>query len=982
MRKILAITLVLSGFCFAELSPLPSRQPKYPPKTARSLHTDDDVARARKNIEKYPAARKVAEQIIKVADQWVAWKDEDLVFLLTHPDVPRAFAVSTAGCPECGHKINEVGGDYAWIIDPKVPFKVKCPVDGSVWPTNDYETYYRSGFTEKKGWDTSHVDDGRGWKDPRTGEKSWFVAYFNHWMWHKHLVPGVNYLAQAYLLTGDERYARKAGVMLKRIAEVYPGMDHEKQSRYGELMAARGGIYRGKVVNLIWETGLALAVTQAYDAVWETLSQDDRNFIEANFLEDAIDAYFAGKIRGNFGMHQNTLVHLAQVRQTGETTKWLDGLMNEASTNAHLLGLNYALYNQIYRDGLPSETAPGYNFLWVSKIADYGDRLQRAGMDVFGIPRTRRLFEGVLDQINIGRFTPALGDSGSVYGGLTGNDRETFQAAWRYYKDPRFAAFLQQMKATGEASFATFDSLFRDPVDAADSKLPPAKTRLLDGYGMAILNNPTDDVSLSLYYGQKHGHGHFDRLHFELFANGQPIMPDLGYPDAMNEFVPGIYTWSKNTIAHNTVVVDARRQPDNVPGEVKLFADSPFARVVDIEASGTYPQCSTYRRAMIMVDAAPGQSYFVDIFNVAGGNQHDYSLHGPPGDFEMIGGKWSEPAKGTLAGEDVEVGQIYDDPKLSAKGYAGGYGGYTGSGFQHLFNVRTQQEAGWVAQWKHEKDPGAMLRIRVLDQPGQGVMLCDARVSPVKYPQIVRYLVARKQGEAVRSRFVSILEPFREKPFIKEVRPVAAERADGAVVVEVVRESGEVDRIRRDDSGRVSVQTLSGAGKALRSFEAGAPESIGEVIAVEPAEERVRIKGKGSALQSPQDLVGRIVHFRNNRHRTAHPVRAAERQADGSVLLTLADDIRVGLAKVGGVAEAEIATSTALPLDVTYRGATLSDEQARFQHPVKSVGGGKIVLDRPLPKEHPIVSGGVVWLLDVGVGDAVELAGIDSHVAK
>src|SRR5439155_19235404 len=197
--------------------------------------------------------------------------------------------------------------------------------------------------------------------------------------------------------------------------------------------------------------------------------------------------------------------------------------------------------------------------------------------------------------------------------------------------------------------------------------------------------------------------------------NGVVISPDLGYPDAMNEFVPGIYTWSKNTISHNTVTVDAQRQIGEGPGEVQLFADCPFARVVDIEAKETYPQCSSYRRAIIMVDvgAAPeGQSYFVDIFTVAGGKQHDYSLHGPPGKFEMIGGQWSQPAKGTLAGENVALGEIYDDPNLAKNGAAGGYGAYAGSGFQHLYNVRALRGGdAWVAQFAHEKDPKSMLRI-------------------------------------------------------------------------------------------------------------------------------------------------------------------------------------------------------------------------------------------------------------------------------
>src|SRR2546430_11062306 len=196
-------------------------------------------------------------------------------------------------------------------------------------------------------------------------------------MWHKHLVLGLENLGDAYLLPGVKKYAHKAAVMLHRIAEGYPGMDHAKQSRYGTMMAARGINYPGKVVNNIWECGLAQSVCDAYDAVWETIDSDAelqgethktgeqiRSFIEANFLEDAIDAYFQNKIRGNFGMHQACLVHLALVRQTGESDKWFDQIMNASSSSYQMLGLNYALYDLVYRDGFPMESAPGYNNIW------------------------------------------------------------------------------------------------------------------------------------------------------------------------------------------------------------------------------------------------------------------------------------------------------------------------------------------------------------------------------------------------------------------------------------------------------------------------------------------------------------------------------------------------------------------------------------------------------------------------------------------
>ena len=445
----------------------PVRQPKYPPKTARTLFTDEQIALARANVKKYPAAAGIAANIIKAADGWMAWKDEELTFALTSADVPRAFAVSVTGCPVCGAKMKEAHGDYGWIMepqrDPKKLFHLKCPSCGTEFPSNDYAAYYRSGFKTKDDGDGKYVDNGRGWVDPKTGEKFWFVAYYNHWLWHKYLVPGLHDLAEAYLLTGDKKYAHKAAVMLHRIAAVYPAMDHTKQSRFGEMQAARGLEYPGKVVNAIWETSLAQSVCDSYDAVFDTIDSDTellketnktgpqiRSFIDANFLEDAIDAYFQKKIRGNFGMHQSCLTHLAIVRQTGDNAKWLDGLMNNTDGANSMLGLNYALYDLVYRDGEPSETSPGYNFLWVNKIASYGDLLQKAGVAVFGIPRTKRLFDAVIDQVNAGEFTPDIGDAGGYQGYLEGKDANTFQTAYSHYKDPRYAAWLAKIGASGD----------------------------------------------------------------------------------------------------------------------------------------------------------------------------------------------------------------------------------------------------------------------------------------------------------------------------------------------------------------------------------------------------------------------------------------------------------------------------------------------------------------------------------------------------
>jgi hypothetical protein len=460
--------------------------------------------------------------------------------------------------------------------------------------------------------------------------------------------------------------------------------------------------------------------------------------------------------------------------------------------------------------------------------------------------------------------------------------------------------------------------------------------------------------------------------------------------------VPGIYTWSKNTVAHNTVVVDASRQPENVPGTVELFAEGEFARVIDVSAAGTYPQCGQYRRAMIMVDCGDDQSYFVDVFTVAGGTQHDYGLHGPPGAFETIGGEWSAQQRGTLAGENVEVGQIYDNPKMAAPGYKGGYSGYTGSGFQHIYNVRRHLGGETVAQWSHEKDPSAKLRIRVLPQPDQQLILGDARVSPVKHPEVLTYLIARRQGENLASRFVSVIEPYKGEPLIERVRAVELPRGAGTAV-EVLRSDGgsdvivydvaraektlrggaistdaQVAVVRRDPSGKLSGRFFAG-GSFLSVDGDGLEASAlsGPVTFVDPAKSQVRIK-PAQPQAKPEDFIGRVVHFRNDLRRTAHTVTSATRDGD-DIILTASDDLLVGRARVDAVEDAALTTKTALPLAPIYRGVTLGGPGFQPLARVAEVSKGTITLAAPIAKEQRPSPGEDVWLINVGPGDAFEL---------
>jgi len=995
---------------------VPDRTPQYPLKTKQTIFTDADIALARQNVAKYPEAKEVQDAILKIADPWLAWNDSDLRDLMTSPAVPRDAGLNANGCPIHGDAIFKEGGFYPWIVDPHHPFQVECPIGHEKYPSNDYESYYKSTFTEKKNWDTKYVDDGWGWIAP-DGQRYTFVSYANHWMWRDYIMPAILNLGRAYLLTGDKRYSHKAAVMLYRLAEVYPSMDYQNQSYFALQRKAAGGKYLGKVFNSIWETDFTRDYAECYDAVWNTIDDDAalqnlyhkngeqiRSFIEANLLEEAMDAYSKDQILGNYGTHQLALAYVLLARQNADTQKYFSAMVNDSGKDRPHSGLRYTLYNQIWRDGNPLES-PGYNWGgFTYSYAELSELLQRGGYNLYDDPKLKLLFNWPLNILAIGKFTPDIGDSGSTLGGIKGHSGavayDVYHAAYEAYKDPRYLQWLASANLTGAAGIRRFEALFSPLLPQTkssnnDRALPPQSSRLFAGFGLGMLNNKKDTTGLALTYGFHVSHFHWDFLNFGLFANGQKMMPDLGYPDAMNGLVKEIYTWSKNTISHNTVVVDERRQDRNAPGVMHDFADSPFARSIDA-SSPAYSQTSEYRRNMIMVDVGENQSYTVDYFRVAGGKVQDYSLHGPPGKVQTLDGKWSEPAKGTFAGENVKWGEIYDDPIMGAKNYKGEYSSYRSSGYQYLFNVQQLEDGNSVLQYQHVSDEKAQLRIHLLPQKNQKVYIADAYDLPRKKSNLLKYLITRREStgdEPLKSTFISVLETYSGKPYIDSSETIALDSGNGAAVK--VTRAGFTDVIlsSTDDTVKVLsryhletdahhvVVTFDKSGKLTRVFfSEGNYLKIGDqkftasavrgvVTAVSPDQQSVQIKLEQPAI-SAQSFANRVVYFSNSNGERAHPI--ADAQLKGNILtLKTQDALLVGRLKITGAGNQSFTTDTALPFSPTYNGTTLLNNQFAKVAGVKNVDSGNLQLDAQ--PTIPLKTGESAWLSDVGIGDHVEI---------
>ncbi|MBP6963257.1 MAG: heparinase II/III family protein [Armatimonadetes bacterium] len=814
--RLLPIALCLLGMLASQLTA--HGDPPAATKRARSLTTDAEVAQIRRNIAEYPKAKEIADKIIKAADEWVSRSDRYIWDFIPTPEVPRAFNSSFEGCPVHGMEYFK-HGNYSWIMDPfGNPWKIKCPVGGEEYPSNDFLAFYKSGMKDRSLLTGDYADDGWGWRKEGAEKKHWFVAYYCHWLWSNYILPGVENLSFAYLYTGDEKYARKALVMLDRIAAIYPAMDHNKQSRYAQEFAPA---YRGKIINMIWETGTISKLTTAYDNVFEAVAKegawegsdsplagrtyaDIRANIETNLLREGVRCIYGGDIRGNYGMHQQALLKLAIVLQDDEVTKRaVDYILNNAEGNTGVEGFNYALDNFIFREGVSFEVAPGYCLGWSSHLSSVAELLQRLGVDIYSQRKFRRMYTAYFDIQVLGINTPAIGDSGGL--NLRVSNPSTYMARLGLdaFGDPIFAKFLLDRGIFGEKTFgnsgdlrfpALDEATLRRKASVADGGI--SGTRNLGGYGLGILEHGTDrdGVGLALYYGPAEaGHAHYDRLAFELVGYGKKLIPDFGYPQFAAEHKDRP-AWETHTLSHNTVSVDSSRQTTKHRGVLNFFAESPDVQVIDVSAPDAYSSAHEYRRMMMLIGGESEAPYVVDFFRVEGGRSHDYSLHGFDGKFTTQGiGLTDVQTKGTLAGEDVPYSYLYDDPELEKPGKTRSFHSYVGGSLSYLYNVQRGRPSGtWSATWT-----GADSGIHAIfpRQAMNEAVVADGRPPRrADHPESLKFVLLRNSGEDLSSSFVSVLQPFRvrggkgDDPLA--VRTLKTDAESGGTLLEVKGDGG------------------------------------------------------------------------------------------------------------------------------------------------------------------------------------------------
>lgn len=829
-------------------------------KTRPTVYTEEKVLGARENIENFDWAKAERDAAVESADRYLRNGLDFLWNIVPPQSLPRSYGVNQiVGSPITGREIDKYG-NYPYVGDPYTdPWKIVDPSSGYKFPTNDFASFYQSGIDDngvfhreladeqylvnelypEKG-PTWGVDDGFGWVDDN-GNRFTFVAYYVHWfLWYgsDSVISNANVaLRNAFLYTGDMKYARAGIVLLDRIADMYPHLDVAAYDP-ALFLNSHGGLNTGKTIGSQWEELLIREYIYSYDAYFpafddpETIAflnakaeQHDldnpknsasaiKRNIEDGIVRQAMPAVQKAQIYSVNGRHANVLTQAAVVFDTlPETKDWLDFAFRPGGltppprqvTGGDILP---RLVEDVDRDGAPSSGAPEYNLLWLARYIRIAETLdgydKYPAADLFENVKFKKLFSTIYPLILSERYVPTFGDSKKTGDpGIFGVNVTDMVTAFKEYEEPIFAQmayFLNGNTLDGlnVGMFSTDPGKTLEDIGDIIEKHGELdlKSDNLTGYGFAALRDGRSGDGadaentlrdLWMYYGRNTGHGHKDTLNIGLHAFDLDLSPDLGYPEFADNRNMNRFQWVNNTISHNTVIVDEAKQGNQWVATPKHFDDTEQVKLLDVEAPQVYPETDLYKRTTAMIKVDDANSYAVDFFRVRGGNSHHFSFHGAEGTASAEGVELHAQQTGSYAGPDVEFGQRVD----SVEGHL-----YQGHGFHWLKNVERSAAAtdAFSVDWSvndtwnvYGNGAGAEtdvhLRLTMVGDVDE-VALADGVPPQNKEgnPEALRYLIAKRTGENLDSVFTSVIEPYKGSRFIESVEQVSVTTPDGDAV--------------------------------------------------------------------------------------------------------------------------------------------------------------------------------------------------------
>lgn len=462
---------------------------------------------------------------------------------------------------------------------------------------------------------------------------------------HKKNYTNILNCATVYQISGEVKYANFVKDILLQYAQKYkswPIHPKSKNSKDG------GRLFWQSLNDFVWQ----VYTIQGYDLVYDAISANDRKIIEQDLFTPILKFFTEDRKEVLDKIHNHGTWNLAAVGMTGyvlnkpEYVKMaiygskLDGSTGYLAQISQLFSPDgyymegpyyqrYALLPFILFAKAINNYQPEIN------IFDYRDKLlAKAIHTALQLTYTNKFFFPINDAIkdktyesieivyglNIAyadiKASPDLLDIAKQQGRVIISDA---------------GLKVAQAVSDGQAIPYNYQSLWIN--DGANGK----------SGGLGILRSgPNTDQQCVLLKAptQGMGHGHFDRLNFLFYDNNEEIFYDYGSARFLNidtkvggNYLPENDSWAKQSIAHNTLVVDQTshyqadvKTADEQHADLIHFSVKPNIQIVSAKEDHAYADVKLKRTIVLLKLNEMSKPLLIDVFDAKSDNTHQYDL--------------------------------------------------------------------------------------------------------------------------------------------------------------------------------------------------------------------------------------------------------------------------------------------------------------------------------------------------------------------
>lgn len=462
-----------------------------------------------------------------------------------------------------------------------------------------------------------------------------------------------------YQILEDDKYAKFVKDMLFEYAKQYPTWPiHPKPRSY-----ARGKVFWQCLNDSNW----LVYTSQAYDCIYDFLSEEDRNTLETDLFRPFADhiskdsPQFFNRVH-NHATWGNAAVGMIALAMDDDVLldRALNGVKdenfdpNEKDNDGGYIRKSdqkigfYANVDEpfspdgYFTEGPYYQRYASYPFLIFAqalqnkkpehKVFEYKDGvLLKSVTALLNLSNVNGEFFLLNDaQKGMSYFNSSLISTVDIGYHFGGNNPELLSIAKKQNEVTLDDAGLAVALGIKEGNEMTFLKKSIELSDGANG----------DEGAVGIVRS--DDLELVFKY-TAHGlsHGHYDKLSFALFEAGNEVVQDYGMGRFVNveqkgggNYLKENKTWAKQTIAHNTLVQNEKSQfkgKYNIGSKYHsnkyvFSAENENLQVVSAKEENAYPGTKLHRTMVTIKDEDYESPYILDIMRVSSENANQYDL--------------------------------------------------------------------------------------------------------------------------------------------------------------------------------------------------------------------------------------------------------------------------------------------------------------------------------------------------------------------